>query len=443
MNKTVSIIGGGWAGLSAAVELSKHNIPVIVYESAKQLGGRARRVNLDDLTVDNGQHLMIGAYHQMLELLKTINIDEDVFLRIPMQMQILDLLKGSSTFDLSLPKLPAPFHLLFGMLKTPSLTLKEKIQTLIQFNKLLNKTISHDIDVDTWLDQASLPKSYVNNLLKPLCLAALTTHTKQASAKCFQTVLRQTFNGPRKNTDLLIPKLDLGALFPDAAKAYIESKGGKVLIESKVNKINVEENIAKSIEVNGETIPVDQVIVATSAHITLNLLDQLDICSVICDQLANIEYEPVTTIYLQYPESTSLPLPMVGVINASCEWLFDRKHCKQPGLIAAVISANGSHMKKDNDRLIDEIKAELKQLFPSWPQTISASVIREKKATIRSHTNIDDLRPSTQTPIQNLKLCGDYVYIEENNHPGLPSTLEGAMRSGVKCAQHIINEITS
>ncbi|MCW9005975.1 MAG: FAD-dependent oxidoreductase, partial [Gammaproteobacteria bacterium] len=111
------ITGGGWAGLAAAVELSRQNIPVTVFESAKQLGGRARTVNHNGLMLDNGQHLMIGAYREMLSLLKIINVNEkDVFLRIRQQLEIINFGNQTTAFKLKLAKLPAPFNLLMGML---------------------------------------------------------------------------------------------------------------------------------------------------------------------------------------------------------------------------------------------------------------------------------------------------------------------------------------
>jgi len=441
MTKRVSIIGGGWAGLAAAVELCNKNIPVTVYESARQLGGRARSINIDNTTLDNGQHLMIGAYQQMLSLFNTISVDEKkVFHRIPQQLEILDLITRQSVFSLELPKLPAPLHLLVGMLRCPSLNFIEKITTLFRFNKLLNSEIKKDINVDQWLEYSALPEKYINYVLKPLCLAALTTHTSTASARVFQTVLQQTFNDSSKNTDLLIPKVCLGQLFPQAAKQYIEQHGGKILTEHKVDQITFSGDRATSILINNETIDIEHIILATPAHIIEKLVSSSPLLKNTCEQIDRLKYEPVTTIYFQYPQSVQLPAAMMGVVNASSEWLFDRQYCNQPGLIAVVISANGAHMDLTNQALSELIASELQTLFPHWPKAISSKVIREKRACFRCTTNIDKNRPGISTVIKNLTLCGDYVYFEKNNAAGLPSTLEGSMRSGVKCAQKFIQE---
>lgn len=441
MTKRVHIIGGGWAGLAAAVELCRKGVPVTVYESAKKLGGRARSVDTDNAIIDNGQHLMIGAYQQMLSLLNKIGAKESqLFHRLPQQLEIFDFKTQQSAFSLKLPKLPAPLHLLIGLLRCPSLNFIEKITTLFQFNKLLNKKISADLSVDEWLAQAKLPEKYINYLLKPLCLAALTTHTHAASAKIFQAVLQQTFNGSSKNTDLLIPKVGLSDVFPLAAKQYIEQHGGEILTEHRVNKINFNFNQAVSILVKDKIINTDYIILATAAYSIKNLISHSAQLNNICEQIDQLKYEPVITVYLQYPPSIQLPLPMLGVINANSEWLFDRRYCNQPGLIAAVISAEGSHMAFDKQALSERIEDELSTLFPHWPKATSINIIREKRACFHCAVDIDKNRPGTTTAIENLTLCGDYVYFEENNAAGLPSTLEGSVSSGVKCAQTFIQE---
>jgi hydroxysqualene dehydroxylase len=435
----VSIIGAGWSGLAAAVELSRHNIPVTVYESAKQIGGRARDIDLDGVSLDNGQHLMIGAYIQLLALLKVTGVNEaDVFYRLPQHIQMLDLATGNIAFELKLPRWPAPLHLLSGMLGCSSLNLSEKIKTLWRFNKLLNNKLTVDISVEQWLNQADLPPTYADNLLKPLCLAALTTYPDQASARTFQTVLQQTFNGRNTNTDLLISRTTLGKIFPDAAKRYIESHGGQVLVGHKIDNIDLANKIIRA---NNQNLHYQQLVIATPPTITQQLLKPHAAFDTITSKLAALQYAPVCTIYLQYPPHIKLPLPMLGCLHSTSEWLFDRVYCNQPGLIAVIISADGHHMSLSNDDLVNNVKSELAQLFPNWPEPVNTRVIREKRAGFSCRVDVDSIRPSIRTDVDHIKLCGDYVYIENNLLPGLPATLEGAVRSGVKCAQQTLEDM--
>lgn len=431
----IIIAGAGWAGLAAGVELSRNNIPVMIVDSARQIGGRARSIILDGYTLDNGQHLMIGAYRQLLELLTIIGVEEStVFHRLPHQIDMRDLNTGQSLFHLTLPRLPAPLHLLLGVLRSPSLSLKQKLITLVRFNRLLNTPVEQDISVNHWLASAGLPDHYVEYLLKPLSLAALTTATDQASAKAFQTVLQQTFNGPAANTDLLIPKTDLAQLFPEAARSYIESRGGQVLTGHKLEQIELQNERVHSVKISQLQYECDWLILATPPHTTEKLLKHIPGCTDI-QQLNQLSYEPITTVYLKYPETVQLKIPMLGLINATGEWLFDRRYCNQPGLMAVVISAGGPHMTMDNASLAEKISLELAQLYTHWPKPEASWVIREKRACFSCRPGVDEHRPGISTAIDNLSLCGDYVKMEPISQAGLPSTLEGALRSGVECAR--------
>ena len=439
----VAIVGGGWAGLAAAVELCKQNkFEVCVFESSPQLGGRARSIEWNGKTLDNGQHLMIGAYQQMLDLLKTLDADiNNLFKRLPHRMLMLDAVSGDTAFDLQLPSLPAPLHLLMGVLKTPYLSLIEKFQVLLRFNRLLNTPLKNDLNASDWLSSANLPDKYIKYLLEPVCLAALTTHPHQASAKALQSVLQQTFNAPASFTDLLIPTRDLGQVFPALAESFILQNGGTVQTRQKVQKLNTDNTKITSIRVNDEELFFDFVILATPPAITTRLLKEIKPASELCLQLNNLQFEPVLTLYLEFAEEVHLPTPMTGIINGLSEWVFERSLSGHSHLLAVVISAQGRHLQISQEQLLEQVSNELKQTLGPLPQLIDSKLIIEKRATFQCHPDVDQHRPGITTKLSNLNLCGDYVYIEENNQPGLPSTLEGALRSGVKCAQTVVKQL--
>ncbi len=440
----IAIIGAGWAGLAAAVELARHGHQVSIFESSPQLGGRARATEWNGMMLDNGQHLMIGAYQQMLELLGYMQADIDsLFRRLPHRMLMMDAATSSVAFDLELPTFPAPFHLLFGIFKTPSLSFREKIRVLIRFNSLLNRPMQTDINVTDWLASAGLPEAYVENVLKPVCLAALTTHPHNASARAFQTVLQQTFNGPAEFTDLLIPTTNLGEVFPAHARAFIEQHDGKVYTRCKLHGLQTEDKRVSSIDIDNEQKQFDQVILATPPRITAKLLESIPACSDAIDKIHQLQYEPVATLYLQFDQPVSLPFPMTGIVNGTAEWVFERSISGHANVLAIVISASGSHTQLSHDDLVDVVANDLRSFIPDLPEIIDSQLISEKRATFQCHPDVDHFRPGIETPLSNLWLCGDYVYIEENNQPGLPSTLEGALRSGVKCAQAIIHSSAS
>ena len=442
--KSIAVIGAGWAGLAAALELCRHNYKVSVFESSPQTGGRARSIEWNGITLDNGQHLMIGAYQQMLSLLDLLEADvQALFKRLPHQMLMLDAKTGSRVFDLQLPRLPAPLHLLGGVLKTPYLSFVEKLQVLIRFNRLLNTPLKQDLSVDKWLASANLPQKYIKNVLEPVCLAALTTHPWQASAKAFQSVLQQTFNAPAEHTDLLIPATDLGQTIPALAENFILNHGGQIHTRSKVKRLYIENSQITSLYVNEQKQSFDHYILATPPSTTLKLLEDVELARNTCEQLQSLAYEPVTTLYLAFSQPVKLPALMTGFINGITEWAFERSVSGQNSILAIVISAQGEHLNMSHEQLKEQVLNELKQAIPELPQPQSSKLITEKHATFQCHPDVDQYRPGIKTRLSNLNLCGDYVYIEENNQPGLPSTLEGALRSGVKCAQTIIKQLNN
>ncbi len=434
---SVLIVGGGWAGLAAAVKLTKKGHAVTLLESARQPGGRARRVAFANYTVDNGQHLLIGAYHTILELLEDIGTDiQQSLLRQPLNLTMHSL--HGSTLRLKTPPLPAPLHLLFALLNARGLRLSDRISAMrfgaaLYRGKLFPAT---DISLATLLQQQKQTDRLIQALWEPLCLAIMNTPLREASATIFIQVLSDAFLKQRRDADLLFPHQDLGALFPEPAMHYIEQQGGHVHLGMRVSALNIKNGKICGVHIDNTFVPAQQLLLATSVRATLALVQGQDELAPLHAKLAQFRFQPVTTIYLQYPPEVRLSQPMQGLIDGCAQWIFDRRHCGQPGMISVVISSHGRHMNDSKDRLGNRIAAELGQLFPLWPAPRAHFVIREKRATFSSSVNINRLRPENRSSVEGLWLAGDYT----NN--GYPATLEGAVRSGVQCAHLIHNEIS-
>jgi predicted NAD/FAD-dependent oxidoreductase len=152
----------------------------------------------------------------------------------------------------------------------------------------------------------------------------------------------------------------------------------------------------------------------------------------IARQLSALRYEPICTVYLQYPPEVKLGGEMTGLLDGTGQWILDLGAAGHPGRMAVVISGPGPHMAWDNDTLITRIRHELSQHFPQWPAPAHSLVIREKRATFSCHAGIKSLRPAVETPVEACWLAGDYT------DTGFPATLEGALRSGVLCAKKIL-----
>jgi len=433
----IVIIGAGWAGLAAAVKLTEQGHKVSVYESAKQIGGRARAVNFNDMEVDNGQHLLIGAYTECLHLMETVGINnEQALKRLPLSLTVVDKI----TLALQAPALPAPFHLLYALVTAKGLKFIDRIAA-IKFGLFLEKNnykFKKDISVEELFKLTNQTDILIRQLWEPLCLATMNTPINIASSNVFMTVFKDAFTNKTRDADALLSTIDLSNLFPNAAANYIKKNGGKVYLKSRVEDIEINKNSVSAITIKTnntvEKIKASHVIVATAPQNLNKLIPKDSSLELINKNIAQFSYEPIVTVYLQYSKETQLPQAMTGLSSTLSQWVFDRGNfCEQAGLISVVISASGEHMNMDDATLAQTVHNEIAMLFADKPSLVKSFVIREKRATFSSVVNINDIRPKNKTDIQGLYLAGDYT------DTGYPATLEGAVRSGIS-ASNLIKE---
>ncbi len=425
----VAVIGGGYAGLAAAVTLSGHGIDVTLFEAARTLGGRARRVEHRGLALDNGLHILIGAYTELQRLIESIGEDPArSFLRLPLTWQIQDRLK------LKAANLPAPFNLVFGLLSASGLTLGERLGALRFMVRQRRRSyrVSPDISVVDFLDQEG-EKGRVRHLLwRPLCISALNTPPEVASAQVFLNVLRDGLDTDRAASDLLLPRVDLSALFPEPAARYIETRGGKVLTGERVTAIDPE-GTGYVVESSGQRRAFSHVICALPSYRVNAFLVGITALSEITDILDRMTYQPIHSVYLGYPEHVHLASAMLGFDSALLQWAFDRGAiCDQHGVIGLVISAEGEHERLSHDKLAELCHQELQYHVGPLPSPSWHRVIAEKRATFACHPGL--ARPPAATALRNLYLAGDYVLSD------YPATLEAAVRSGVEAARLVLEK---
>jgi len=430
---SVIIVGGGWSGLAAAVDLLKAGHHVTLFESAKQLGGRARCVAFNQYRVDNGQHLLLGAYKDTLSVLRICGVDlNKVLLRLPLDVSVID--RHGDRLHLAPGELPSPLNILIAFMTLPGVSLRDRFKTCLFLLKqrISGFTINRDISVRKLLRHQ--PEKLITMLWEPLCIAALNTSINDSSARIFLNVLKDSLTQGANASDLLIPKVDLGQLFVHPTMQYIDQHGGNYYLGKKIEKISSSNGKPIVIDSDGNSYSADNIILAGSPKSTATLLDNSRLLEQTQKQIQQLRYEPICTVYLQYPEDIKLPQPMIGLTNCTGQWIFDRQFCNQPGLMAVVISASGPHMQLDKMTLAQIISDELSDMF-GWPDSIKTLVIREKRATFKSHVDVAKLRPANSTSEHNIWLCGDYTASP------YPATLEAAVQSGLQCSQKIIQSM--
>jgi squalene-associated FAD-dependent desaturase len=434
--KPVVVVGGGWAGLAAAIELARHHIPVKIIEAARQLGGRARTVQINGYRIDNGQHLMLGAYREMLRLLRIIGVSEaTVFERLPLELWMTS--KTRPDIRIKFPALSAPLHLAAGLHQATGLTLGEKLMLVrLCATLLLNRLpVTQDISIEKWLECHGQPASLKHVLWEPLCLASMNTPLHQASTQLFLRVIREVFNGKSRDSDLLLPRVDLGTIFPEPAERFITSRSGTIQSGCRVTGLRVSDDFVAGVAAGNELIDSDHVILAVPAPACARLITPYDMLRPVSEALTRMTEAPICTVYIQYPPKTRLAGPLLGMLDTTAQWVFDRGRNGQPGLMAVVISGAGPHMDLDKEDLAQTVIGELARRFPAWPAPLEWYVIREKQATFVACAGIDILRPSNQTALTGCWLAGDYTAT------GYPATLEGAVHSGRAAAAGVMKAL--
>lgn len=428
--KPVVIIGGGWAGIAAAIHLSLHQQAVVLIESANQLGGRARMVMFGDVPVDNGQHIVLGAYRHLLELFRIIGLDEKMVLsRQPLSLYVNG---DQGTVVLKAPKIPAPFHLLLAFVKAQGLNVSEKSTTIFNWLRLIGHRAEADMTVSELLQQTGQSEKVSHYLWGPLCIAALNTLPQKSSARLFQRVLKDSFMRRRADSDILLPRFDMGRVLPQPAQTWLQQRGVSLLTGKRVSSLLTEDDRIIGVQVGDETIESDRVIIATNPWGCASLTQSIPALRAIGEKLDQLEYEPITTVYLKYKKSVLLNPTMQGFVDTTIQWLFDRRMTSHPKILAAVISADGEHAGLGKDELVNLVIAEIKANTHLQEDPLDSLVIREKRATFSATPAAEKLRPKNQTPLKGCWIAGDYT------DTGYPATLEGAIISGKRCATQIL-----
>lgn len=411
----VAVVGAGYAGLACAVELADAGITVEVFEASRTLGGRARAVELDGITVDNGAHILVGAYRETLRLLEKVGAGSTALRREFLHLEFPGHVKVAA------PKLPAPLHLGWALLTAQGLSFNEKLAAIrfMRAQQARGFRLPADMSATDLLAAHRQPERVRRFLWEPLCLAALNTPVAAASAQVFLNVLRDSLAADRAASDLLLPATDFSSLFPEPAARHIEARGGKVHRSARIASLD-------------ELNRFDHKVLAVAPYHLAPLAPEIA-------ARFPFTWQPIATCYLAYPANSAnssmalLPFPMIGLDPAGghAQWIFDRGAlCGQPGLLAAVISGAGPWQELGHDELAASIHAQIAALLPGLRPPRKTWVIEEKRATFACTPGL--ARPPTATAIPNVWLAGDYVAGD------YPATIEGAVRSGIAAARAII-----
>jgi squalene-associated FAD-dependent desaturase len=441
----VIVIGGGFAGLSAAVELARRGEKVLLLEARPGLGGRATAFT-DRHTgerVDNGQHVLLGCYHETFAFLKTIGADQNVRLQTTLDVPFIDTQGRRSR--LQCPALKPPWHLLGGLAEWSALGLRDRLAALklaepirIARRQLHGEhalmAASPGETVQGWLMRNGQTPRLCEMLWEPLALAALNQSPREAAAPMFARVLAQMFGGAATDAAIGIPVRPLDEMYANPARAFIERRGGQVRTNAPAKIICDGERVSH-VSVQDERLHADSVIVAVPWFALADLIvSPPALLEPALRAAVGMAASPIVTVNL-WLDRQVLDSPFVGLPGRTMQWVFDKRDAfgNDASHLSLVSSGASDVFGRGNDELIALAFGEILEALPDARRArlTRATVVRERRATF-SLAPGQPPRPGTRTGVQGLVLSGDWI------DTGLPATIEGAVLSGRMAAEAVL-----
>lgn len=411
MPHAVHIIGGGLAGLAAAVRLADSSTNITIHEATAVLGGRCRSYHdhATDLQIDNGNHLLLTGNHAAFAYARAIGSADRLVGPDEAEFNFFDLATNKG-WTLRLNAGPIPWWIFDSARRVPGTHPLDYLR-LARLLKAPDKPIGEVIDCKGPLYE---------QLLVPLITSALNTEPREASAALAGTIIRETLARGGKACRPRIAREGLGTALVEPACTFLQKSGATIRLRQELRSLNFGDQAVAELDFGEEKIaltPQDVVILAVPPFAAPGLVPGVS---------APTAFRAILNVHFRVDEQPARLPPLVGVLNGTTEWVF-----AFPGRISTTTSNADRFMHEPKEGLADTIWREvcavtgLRGERPRW------QIVRERRATFAATPEENAKRPGTATAWRNLFLAGDWTAT------GLPSTIEGAIRSGFWAADHV------
>ncbi len=434
--KSVCVLGGGIAGLSAAVFLAEKGIEVTLAEASPKLGGRTYSF-FDKIfggVIDNGQHILASWYTDTFTLLKTIGSYDKLSFQKQLSVEFAD--STGSRYSLKASSLPPPLHLAGGIMGYKAIGLKDKLSLIklvngIKKSKWTDSELS-GINTDRFFEMSGQTKGVIDMFWKPFIIAVFNAEPHNTSALLFQQMIKRGFI-EKGGSELVLPNGFLNEIFSDPAREYLNSKKSVVHVNKTASEFCIKDNKVTSVIFEDSTeFESDYFVCAVPffevPRLFANNFDE------VFEKSFDLKYSPIVNIHLKFDRDISgiIDGRFLGLLGTTSQWVFKVKGDQ----VCVVISAAGKTAEMTKEAIAELAIKELIECIPlfSGINVVSTRVLKEMRATIVPDADSLNNRPQNCTKMKNLLMAGDWT------DTGLPSTIEGAVKSGKICAEIIEKE---
>ncbi len=426
--KHVAVIGGGLAGLAAAVALGSASYRVSVLEARPLLGGRATSYPLnsgDDNspTIDNCQHVLLRCCGNLIDFYRRLQVEQDV----EFHREFFWIEPGGRTSVMRAGLLPVPLHFTESFAKLKFLSLRSKIAVgkgMLQIRSEYGRRSDLDrITMLDWLREKNQPEEAIERFWRQVLVSAINEELDQMAAAHGLQVFALGFLSRRDSYQMGVPRVPLSQLY--SADAWRKYSSVSIQQRVAVDELLVQDSAIEGLQTREGLITADAYVSAVPFERLKTLAPDVP------GELRSFTHSPITGIHLWFDRPIT-NLPHATLLDRTIQWFFNKENGTH---VQLVVSASRSLLPMPRQEVIDLALRELKEFFPAAreAQLVRAHVVKEVRATFSASPHLEEQRPRSATKLKNLFLAGDWT------RSGWPATMEGAVRSGYLAAESVTN----